>query len=255
MDPNTAGARTPARLGCGTSHGYPRRSSLGLEPEPSLHQNGPRCCTGHCPSWARTRTLLSQRGGHKPPNSSNLQPFTRLGVLLLGFEGLHAGVCAPPRNSKSALERERPLAGVAGDSGDRGSEATSFAMRTADVHMETGSDGCRSARSGLSLAWRSVVLAPMGPSSGKGAATPRQGSVRESKYGPWYLAPACAGSPASPAGPPDRQIAPSGRLTRFDDVEGAWYIHDWAVKPSKGHYSRSPGRAGRGDGQEFFLGR
>ena len=29
MDPNTAGARTPVRLGCGTSHGYPQRSSLG----------------------------------------------------------------------------------------------------------------------------------------------------------------------------------------------------------------------------------
>src|SRR6476646_359924 len=92
------------------------------------------------PPGLEPKLSLSQRGGHKPPNSSNLPPFTRLGALLLRLEGLHPGVCAPPRKSKSALERERPLAGVAGDSGDLGSKATSFAMRTADVHMETGRD-------------------------------------------------------------------------------------------------------------------
>ena len=35
---------------------------------------------GHCPSWARTRTLLIQRGRCNPPNSGNLQPFTRVRV-------------------------------------------------------------------------------------------------------------------------------------------------------------------------------
>jgi hypothetical protein len=33
-----------------------------------------------CPSWARTRTLLIQSRQHNPPNSSNLQPFTRARV-------------------------------------------------------------------------------------------------------------------------------------------------------------------------------
>jgi hypothetical protein len=33
-----------------------------------------------CPSWARTRTLLIQRGHQKPRNSSNLQSFTRVRV-------------------------------------------------------------------------------------------------------------------------------------------------------------------------------
>ena len=32
------------------------------------------------PSWAQTRTLLIQRGQHRPLNSSNLQPFTRARV-------------------------------------------------------------------------------------------------------------------------------------------------------------------------------
>ena len=32
------------------------------------------------PSWARTRTLLIQRGHQNHPNSSNLQPFTRVRV-------------------------------------------------------------------------------------------------------------------------------------------------------------------------------
>ena len=31
-----------------------------------------------CPSWARTRTLLIQRGRCNHPNSGNLQPFTRV---------------------------------------------------------------------------------------------------------------------------------------------------------------------------------
>jgi hypothetical protein len=35
---------------------------------------------GHCPSWARTRTLLIQRGRGEPPNSSNLHAFTRVRV-------------------------------------------------------------------------------------------------------------------------------------------------------------------------------
>ncbi len=44
---------------------------------------------GHCPSWARTRTLLIQRGRCNHPNSGNLQPFTRVRATrcwsLLGF--------------------------------------------------------------------------------------------------------------------------------------------------------------------------
>jgi hypothetical protein len=37
-----------------------------------------RCGAFSCPSWARTRTLLIQRGRYNQPNSSNLQPFTRV---------------------------------------------------------------------------------------------------------------------------------------------------------------------------------
>src|SRR5439155_11544197 len=33
--------------------------------------------TASCPSWARTRTLLIQRGRYNALNSSNLQAFTR----------------------------------------------------------------------------------------------------------------------------------------------------------------------------------
>src|SRR5580765_4242854 len=36
-----------------------------------------RCGAFSCPSWARTRTLLIQRGDCNPPNSGNLQAFTR----------------------------------------------------------------------------------------------------------------------------------------------------------------------------------
>jgi hypothetical protein len=62
---------------------------LGSSRRPSPKENGRRFRTGHCPSWARTRTLLIQRGRYNQPNSSNLQPFTRVRVTrcwsLLGF--------------------------------------------------------------------------------------------------------------------------------------------------------------------------
>ncbi len=48
-----------------------------------------RCGAFSCPSWARTRTLLIQRGRGNQPNSSNLLPFMRVRVTrcwsLLGF--------------------------------------------------------------------------------------------------------------------------------------------------------------------------
>jgi hypothetical protein len=47
------------------------------------------CPAPNCPSWARTRTLLIQRGQWNTPKSSNLLPFTRVRVTrcwsLLGF--------------------------------------------------------------------------------------------------------------------------------------------------------------------------
>jgi hypothetical protein len=42
--------------------------------------NESRCRALSCPSWARTRTLLIQRGRGNQPNSSNLLPFTRARV-------------------------------------------------------------------------------------------------------------------------------------------------------------------------------
>jgi hypothetical protein len=52
-------------------------------------QDGRCFRTGHCPSWARTRTLLIQRDRCNRPNSSNLPPFPRVRVTrcwsLLGF--------------------------------------------------------------------------------------------------------------------------------------------------------------------------
>ena len=43
-------------------------------------ENARRCHGGHCPSWARTRTLLIQRGRCNRSNSGNLPPFTRVRV-------------------------------------------------------------------------------------------------------------------------------------------------------------------------------
>ena len=62
---------------------------LGSDAKREPPKTGRRCCAGHCPSWARTRTLLIQRGHYNHPNSSNLPPFTRVRVTrcwsLAGF--------------------------------------------------------------------------------------------------------------------------------------------------------------------------
>ena len=55
----------------------------GLDPsrhrsEDEPQKKGRRSCAGHCPSWARTRTLLIQRGQYNQPNPSNLLTFTRV---------------------------------------------------------------------------------------------------------------------------------------------------------------------------------
>src|SRR5215217_7014208 len=42
------------------------------------YKNGSRCRGSHCPSWARTRTLLIQMGRGNQPNCSNLLSLTHL---------------------------------------------------------------------------------------------------------------------------------------------------------------------------------
>jgi hypothetical protein len=88
-----------------------------------------------CPSWARTRTLLIQRGRCKPLDSSNLLPFTRVRVTrcwsLLAWMLQSAVLCslryrslptlpgfAPPTRADRAvlpewgLRRRRPTLGL-----------------------------------------------------------------------------------------------------------------------------------------------
>ena len=57
-------------------------AEVGGEPASRNKRKGPTHRSGiepsSCPSWARTRTLLIQRGRCNHPNSGNLQPFTRV---------------------------------------------------------------------------------------------------------------------------------------------------------------------------------
>jgi hypothetical protein len=63
------------------------RTGAGEKGKGPTHRSG--IGPSNCPSWARTRTLLIQRGQRKHLNSSNLQAFTRVRVTrcwsLMGF--------------------------------------------------------------------------------------------------------------------------------------------------------------------------
>ena len=55
---------------------------------------GPVRCTGKCPFWARTRTLLIQRSRCNQPNSDNLPPLARVRVTRRREPaGIHAKLC------------------------------------------------------------------------------------------------------------------------------------------------------------------
>jgi hypothetical protein len=68
----------------------------------------------HCPSWARTRTLLIQRGRCTRLSSSKLLTFTRFVSLNAGVRRIHAGLChaSPAHVSEFAwLASSVPAAG------------------------------------------------------------------------------------------------------------------------------------------------
>ena len=68
------------RMTGGAAPNFPTASELALlgpnrQAEPQTKARG--SLPGHCPSWARTRTLLIQRGHYNHPNSTNLRVSTR----------------------------------------------------------------------------------------------------------------------------------------------------------------------------------